>query len=41
MMAANLGESSHGAGSTFHFTINFQAEKQPAPFALATSIQTR
>jgi CheY-like chemotaxis protein/HPt (histidine-containing phosphotransfer) domain-containing protein len=28
-------ESSHGAGSTFHFTINFQAEKQPAPFALA------
>jgi CheY-like chemotaxis protein len=28
-------ESSPGAGSTFHFTINFQAEKQPAPFALA------
>ena len=28
-------ESSHGMGSTFHFTINFQAEKQPAPFALA------
>jgi CheY-like chemotaxis protein/anti-sigma regulatory factor (Ser/Thr protein kinase) len=28
-------ESSHGAGSTFHFTINFQAEVQPAPFALA------
>jgi signal transduction histidine kinase/HPt (histidine-containing phosphotransfer) domain-containing protein len=28
-------ESSHGAGSTFNFTINFQAEKQPAPFALA------
>jgi CheY-like chemotaxis protein len=28
-------ESSHGAGSTFHFTINFQAEAQPAPFALA------
>jgi signal transduction histidine kinase/HPt (histidine-containing phosphotransfer) domain-containing protein len=28
-------ESSHGVGSTFHFTINFQAEKQPAPFALA------
>jgi CheY-like chemotaxis protein len=28
-------ESSPGAGSTFHFTINFQAEMQPAPFALA------
>ena len=28
-------ESSHGAGSTFNFTINFQAEKQPVPFALA------
>ena len=27
-------ESSHGAGSTFHFTINFQAETQSAPFAL-------
>ncbi len=26
-------ESSHGAGSTFHFTINFQAETQSAPFA--------
>ena len=29
------GESSPGAGSTFHFTINFQAETQSAPFALA------
>jgi signal transduction histidine kinase/HPt (histidine-containing phosphotransfer) domain-containing protein len=28
-------ESSPGAGSTFHFTINVQAEPQPAPFALA------
>ena len=28
-------ESSPGAGSTFHFTINFQAETQSAPFALA------
>ncbi|MFZ0826354.1 MAG: response regulator [Verrucomicrobiia bacterium] len=28
-------ESSLGAGSTFHFTINVQAEPQPAPFALA------
>ena len=28
-------ESSAGAGSTFHFTINVQAEPQPAPFALA------
>jgi signal transduction histidine kinase/HPt (histidine-containing phosphotransfer) domain-containing protein/AmiR/NasT family two-component response regulator len=28
-------ESSSGAGSTFHFTINVQAEPQPAPFALA------
>jgi CheY-like chemotaxis protein/HPt (histidine-containing phosphotransfer) domain-containing protein len=27
-------ESSPGAGSTFHFTINFQAETQSAPFAL-------
>jgi signal transduction histidine kinase/HPt (histidine-containing phosphotransfer) domain-containing protein len=27
-------ESSPGAGSTFHFTINFQAEMQSAPFAL-------
>jgi len=28
-------ESSLGAGSTFHFTINVQAEPQPEPFALA------
>ena len=28
-------ESSPGAGSSFHFTINFQAEMQSAPFALA------
>jgi len=28
-------ESSSGTGSTFHFTINVQAEPQPAPFALA------
>ncbi len=28
-------ESSPGAGSTFHFTINFQAETKSAPFALA------
>jgi signal transduction histidine kinase/HPt (histidine-containing phosphotransfer) domain-containing protein len=28
-------ESSPGAGSTFHFTIKFQAETQSAPFALA------
>jgi CheY-like chemotaxis protein/HPt (histidine-containing phosphotransfer) domain-containing protein len=28
-------ESSPSAGSTFHFTINFQAETQSAPFALA------
>ena len=28
-------ESSLGTGSTFHFTINVQAEPQPAPFALA------
>jgi signal transduction histidine kinase/HPt (histidine-containing phosphotransfer) domain-containing protein len=28
-------ESSPGTGSTFHFTINFQAETQSAPFALA------
>jgi signal transduction histidine kinase/AmiR/NasT family two-component response regulator/HPt (histidine-containing phosphotransfer) domain-containing protein len=28
-------ESSPGSGSTFHFTINVQAEPQPAPFALA------
>jgi CheY-like chemotaxis protein/HPt (histidine-containing phosphotransfer) domain-containing protein len=27
-------ESSPGAGSTFHFTINFQADTQSAPFAL-------
>ncbi len=27
-------ESSPGSGSTFHFTINVQAEPQPAPFAL-------
>jgi CheY-like chemotaxis protein/HPt (histidine-containing phosphotransfer) domain-containing protein len=27
-------ESSPGAGSTFHFTINFRAETQSAPFAL-------
>jgi len=30
-------ESSPGAGSTFHFTINFQAEIQPAPYTLAGS----
>jgi signal transduction histidine kinase/two-component SAPR family response regulator/HPt (histidine-containing phosphotransfer) domain-containing protein len=28
-------ESAPGSGSTFHFTINVQAEPQPAPFALA------
>ena len=28
-------ESSLGTGSTFHFTIDVQAEPQPAPFALA------
>jgi len=28
-------ESSPGAGATFHFTINVQAARQPAPFALA------
>jgi two-component system sensor histidine kinase/response regulator len=28
-------ESVPGAGSTFHFTINFQAEMQAEPFALA------
>jgi signal transduction histidine kinase/DNA-binding LytR/AlgR family response regulator/HPt (histidine-containing phosphotransfer) domain-containing protein len=28
-------ESSPGSGSTFHFTINVQAEPQPAPFTLA------
>ena len=28
-------ESVPGAGSTFHFTVNVQAEPQPAPFALA------
>jgi signal transduction histidine kinase/HPt (histidine-containing phosphotransfer) domain-containing protein len=28
-------ESSPGAGSTFHFTINFQAELPPTPYALA------
>jgi len=28
-------ESSLGTGSTFHFTINVQAEPQPTPFALA------
>ena len=28
-------ESSAGTGSTFHFTINFRAETQSAPFALA------
>ncbi len=30
-------ESSPGTGSTFHFTINFQADLQPAPYALAGS----
>jgi signal transduction histidine kinase/HPt (histidine-containing phosphotransfer) domain-containing protein len=30
-------ESSPGAGSTFHFTINFKAELQPAPYTLAGS----